>query len=392
LYWVTQMGILLRAVLLLIFVFGSQGALASERIRIGVSLGITGQFKEPAVMQQHAYEQWRDEVNSRGGLLGHPIDLIIRDDEGIAQKGLTIYRDFVTGGNVDLVFGPYSSEITAAVAKTVDTADYPMLAAGASADEIWKQGYHNIFGMWTPASRYTQGILRQAHEAGLNSIAILYANDSFSTEIAAGTRKWGPYLKLKIVLDEGYAENSPELIDEIRRAQTSGAELVVIAGHLNEALLAKQALRQIGWTPRAFFATVGPALPTWSSLVADPADATFATSIWEPNDSFPLSREFAAAFEKRYGVAASYHAATAYAAGQILEAAINAAGSTERSAVREALFSLDIYTVLGRFAVDRTGVQVKRLDMLIQWQDGRKEIVWPEEIRTRPPKFGSGTP
>jgi branched-chain amino acid transport system substrate-binding protein len=386
------MGKLLRAVLLLILVFAPQAAFASKRIRIGVSLGITGQLKEPAAMQERAYKQWRDEVNSRGGLLGHPIELIIRDDEGSTEKALAIYRDFVANDGADIVFGPYSSEITAAIAKTVDAAGYPMLAAGASADEIWRQGYHNIFGMWTPASRYTQGILRQAHEAGLTSIAILYASDSFSTEIAAGTRKWGPYLKLKIVLDEGYAKNSSDLADEIRRAQTSGAELVVIAGHLNEAIQAKLALRQIGWVPRAFFATVGPALPVWSTLVADPADVTFATSIWEPNDSFPHSRDFAAAFEKRYGVAASYHAATAYAAGEILEAAINAAGTTERGKVREALINLDTYTVLGRFAVDSTGIQVKRLDMLIQWQNGQKEIVWPEEIRTRPPVFGPGTP
>ena len=382
----------LRAALLLLLMFGSQESFGAESIRIGVSLGLKGQYKEPAEMQQRAYELWRDDVNSRGGLLGHQIELIVRDDESSAEKALPIYREFVANDGVDFVFGPYSSEITAAVAKSVDTAGYPMLAAGASADEIWKQGYHNIFGMLPPASRYTQGILRQSHSAGLSSMAILHANDSFSTEIAAGARKWAPYLNLKVLLDEGFAKDKPDLTDEIRRAQSAGAELLVIAGHLNEAVLAKRALKQMRWVPRAFFATVGPVLPAWSMLVADPADATFATSIWEPNDSFPHSRDFAAAFEKRYGIAASYQAATAYATGEILEAAIAAAASTDRNAVREAIFALDTYTVLGRFAVDRTGIQVKRIDLLIQWQNGRKEIVWPEEIRTRPPVFGSGPP
>ncbi len=37
-------------------------------------------------------------------------------------------------------------------------------------------------------------------------------------------------------------------------------------------------------------------------------------------------------------------------------------------------------------------MQVKRLDMLIQWQRGRKEIVWPEEMRTRPAIFGNTPP
>jgi hypothetical protein len=41
----------------------------------------------------------------------------------------------------------------------------------------------------------------------------------------------------------------------------------------------------------------------------------------------------------------------------------------------------------GRFAVDRTGMQLT-LDMIIQWQNGRKEIVWPEEIHTSSAIFG----
>jgi branched-chain amino acid transport system substrate-binding protein len=44
--------------------------------------------------------------------------------------------------------------------------------------------------------------------------------------------------------------------------------------------------------------------------------------------------------------------------------------------------------VLGRFTVDRAGMQTKRLDMIIQWQNGKKEIVWPDEIRTAEPIFG----
>lgn len=366
--------------------------MAAEPLRIGVSLGLTGQYEQPSQMQMRAYELWRDDVNSRGGLLDRPVELVIRDDGSDKSRALDIYRDFIASGRIDNVFGPYSSQITAAVAKDVDMAGFPMLAAGASADDIWRQGYENVFGMWTPASRYTQGVLRLAREAGLSTVAILHADDAFSKEIAAGTRKWAPYLKLKVVADQGFAKDKPDISDEIRRAHASGAELVVMAGHLNEALRAKREITALGWKPRALFATVGPALPEWPALAGDAADQTFATSIWEPNDSFPRSRQFAADFMKRYCVEASYHAATAYAAGEILEAAVKAAGSTQRNAIREALFKLDTYTVLGRFAVDRTGMQVKRLDMLIQWQQGRKEIVWPEEIRTKRAIFGKALP
>ena len=366
------------------------GAVASEPVRIGVSLGLTGKYQAPAKMQQRAYELWRDEVNGGGGLMGHPVELAIRDDRSDPARAARIYREFVDGKTVDHVFGPYSSELTAAVAPVVDKAGYPMLAAGAAADEIWRQGYKNVLGMWTPASRYSQGMLRLAHKAGLRAIAILHADDPFSEEIAGGARKWAPFLKLKVVLDLRFTKGTADLTDQMRQARDARAELVIVAGHRNEAVNARRAAARIGWMPKAFFATVGPALPEWKQVMGDSADGAFATSIWEPHDSvaYPRSRSFANAFHQRYGVDPSYHAATAYAAGQIMEAALAKAASLEREMMRDALFDLDTYSVIGRFAVDHTGMQVKRLEMILQWQDGRKEIVWPEEVRSAEPVFG----
>lgn len=367
---------------------------ASEPLRIGVSLGLTGQYQQPAGMQQRGYELWRDEVNARGGILGRPIELVIPDDKSDPAAAKEIYREFVTASSVDHVFAPYSSRLTAAVAPIVDAAGFPMLAPGAANGEIWRSGYHNVFGVIAPASRYTQGMLRLAHDAKLTSVAIIHTDDGFSREIADGTRKWAPFLKLKVLVDVEVTKDKADLTDGIRQARDAGVDMLVIAGYLDEAVRARRALADLSWSPRAFFATIGPALSDWKAIFGDAANYTFTTSIWEPNDSFayPRSREFAAAFNARYGMDPSYQAAAAYAAGQIFEAAIMNAKSFDRGDVRAALLDLDTYTVLGRFAVDHTGMQVKRLDMVIQWQNGRKEIVWPEEIRTSPPIFGKAAP
>ena len=128
--------------------------------------------------------------------------------------------------------------------------------------------------------------------------------------------------------------------------------------------------------------------------MGEAGEHVFSTSIWEPADSlaFPGARDFAKRFQERFGVAPSYHAATAYAAGQIFEAAIATAGSFDRVLVRKALTELDTSSVLGRFAVDQTGMQIKRFEMIVQWQRGRKEIVWPEDLRTAMPLIGGSTP
>src|SRR5689334_11447713 len=115
---------------------GISGAVAAEPIRIGVSLGLTGQYEKPALMQRRAYELWRDDVNAKGGILGRPVALVIRNDRSDGATAKDIYNGFVAGNSVDHVFAPYSSQLTMAVAPIVDAAGFPMLAPGAANDEI----------------------------------------------------------------------------------------------------------------------------------------------------------------------------------------------------------------------------------------------------------------
>ena len=100
----------------------------------------------------------------------------------------------------------------------------------------------------------------------------------------------------------------------------------------------------------------------------------------------PGSLEFINAFRKHHRQTPNQHAGIAYAAAQILEQAILKARSIDRAAVREALASMDISdTIIGRYAVDRDGLQVKRFPLIIQWQGDKREIVWPEDLRTAEP-------
>ena len=65
---------------------------AGEPIKIGGSLPLTGIASEQAKWVKAGYEWWAEDVNSRGGLLGRPVKLIIYDDESNAEKSVTYYE------------------------------------------------------------------------------------------------------------------------------------------------------------------------------------------------------------------------------------------------------------------------------------------------------------
>jgi branched-chain amino acid transport system substrate-binding protein len=80
-----------------------------------------------------------------------------------------------------------------------------------------------------------------------------------------------------------------------------------------------------------------------------------------------------------------YQAAIAYTAGVVLSKAIERADSVDRNKVRNMLYSMDIQTITGRYGVDRTGMQIKHVPLLMQWQEGEQRVVWPEYLAVSAP-------
>ncbi len=195
---------------------------------------------------------------------------------------------------MDFVFGPYSSANTAAIAPIIDKHGYPTLASGATSDALWRSGYRNLFGVYSPASRYAMGFLALIAEAGIQRVAIISAADAFSVEASNGMRTWAPQYALQVASFATVSKDHAEVLRAAQGAQRSGAQALLVAGHFNEAVDVRKALKQIGWTPSAYYATVGPAVDRYAQLLGDDAEGAFSTSVWEPREDlrFSMSPQF----------------------------------------------------------------------------------------------------
>jgi branched-chain amino acid transport system substrate-binding protein len=360
---------------------------AAEPIRIGVSLGLTGRFAVMADALNKGFKLWEKNVNARAGILGRPVQVIVKDDRSDPQHAVALYRELITKDRVDFLFAPYSSLITAAVLPIAETYDIPILIAGAAADRLWEQGYRNAIGVYTPASKFTLGFLELMVLHELNRVAIVHADDPFSVDLASYVQKWAPRFALTIVDVTQFQKGDQDLEPLVLNAKEKHAQVLMVCGHMNEAVNIVNALKRIQWRPKALYASVGPALQGFYDRCGSDSELVFATSLWEPRANYPGARQFNQQFIDAYREAPGYHAGLAYAAGQVLEKAVTEVGSVDRNKVRSALFSLDTMTLIGRFGVDKTGKQVRQHTFIIQWQNGQKELVWPDQIKTAEPVF-----
>lgn len=362
---------------------------AEQPVRIGGTVSLSGRHATIGKYKENGFRLWVKDVNARGGMLGRPVELTLLDDESDPKKAVELYRRLIVQEHVDLLFAPYTSDITEAILPLTAEQGYPLIASGASADRIWEKGYDHVFGIFLPASRFAIGFFEMLVQSGVDRMAIFYDDNSFSRDVAAGARKWADRFGLTVVHDELFSRERPDFARLAQKARAARAEVVFLASYLDEAIGMRRAFSTIKWMPRAYYVPIGPGTAEYPRVLGRDADGVFSTSQWEAVAKAPRnSRDaFAEEYLHAYGQAPSYFAATAYASGELFEAAARKAGSLDRGAIRKALATMDAMSVIGKYGVDRTGLQIKNINLIIQLQKGKKEVVWPEEYRTAAPQF-----
>lgn len=364
---------------------------AAEPLKVGLSLGLSGKYRQMSGMAEKAFRLWEKETNLAGGIKGRRVEITIIDDKSDREQARKIYQELAESGKYDFLFPPYSSGLTTAILPITEEYQYPMLTYGAAADTIWQQGYRYVFGVYPPASKYSLGFLEMSLTHGLTRVAVLSSDDPFGMNIGNGADRWIERLGLtptgRIIFPKGEADYRT-MAERIRDA---GAEAVVMCGHFNEAVGLRRAMAEIGWTPRAYWASAGPVIGAYRDILGEAAEGSFSSTQWKyyPKLPYPGSKEFYQKFKHDYAIEPSYHAATAYAAGNLLKTAIEHADSLEREKVRDQLASMDLMTMLGRYGVDSTGVQIRYFHLIIQWQQQQQRVVWPPELSTAQPVIGA---
>jgi branched-chain amino acid transport system substrate-binding protein len=358
-------------------------------IRIGATVSHDGKYQEPSLMIRDALKLWETQINQRGGLLGRPVRLMLYDDRSQAELVRKFYEKLITEDRVDLVFSPYSSELTLVASEVSERHKVIMMASTASAESIWQRGYKYIFGIYAPATRYLIGFLDLMARHGLESVAILSEESPFNLAAAQGAEEWAGRFGIKVSFLKSYHRGPAELPQLLQEARRTSPDAIILCAYPQDCYKFLDLLQAGESRPKALCMTIGPAFPTFYEQAGSKAEGVFGSSQWEADARmpFPGTKEFLESYKKLSHRAPSYHAGSVYAACQILERAVSQTKSLDREKIRDYILSLDTVTVIGRFRVDHTGMQIGHNPILIQWQNGKKEIVYPTNLQTAPARF-----
>lgn len=374
---------------------------AQVPIRVGASLGLTGSYAEFGHTIQRGYQLCIKHANEKGGVLGRKLELTVVDDQSQVPPAVAIYERLITEDKVDLVFSPYSSPTTDAVAAVTEKYGKPMVAAGAATTSLFKKGRRHLFMLLSPAEIYLEGLIDLAAKRGLKTIAVVHEDTLFPKAIAQGTVELAKKRGLQVVAVEHYPRNTKDFTPILTKFKAANPDVIAAATYFDDAVAIGRGLRTHDISPKMFAVTAGGDLPKFYETLGRAADYVYGGSQWEAElvtlraggivpvaRQYPGAREFVEAYRKEFpGADLSYQTAQGYAACQVLLEGVRLAGALDSETIRDAILKLDSRTVFGAFKIDQGGFQIGHKMVLFQWQDGKKAIVWPEELAANRPRF-----
>jgi branched-chain amino acid transport system substrate-binding protein len=332
---------------------GKRETAAQSEIRIGVVLPVSGSEAEPGRFQKEGIDLAVQQINQEGGINIRelskklPVNLIFYDDASEPAKSASLVERTMTTDNVVAVLGGYSSTLGGAQSVMADRYQTPWIATGAGATSIFSHGYRWIFGALSPvellgstAAQFLGSLVDQGKLHKGLKVALAVENTDHGTDYANGIQQWieaNPGY-FEVVSNEKFAVGSPDFSALLQKVKASQADIFLADAHLQDFVtMEPQYVRTGMYHQMISYGARGPEREARRVLGKD-ADYLFAGNWWSENLPYPQSANFVKAYIAFAGHNTdSWYAAVSFDATRALAAAIDNAGSLDKTAVRDAL-------------------------------------------------------
>ena len=351
---------------------------------VGMPVSLTGQFQIQGRQALAGLQAWAQDASADSSELFKVVHYDDASDRSVVQE--TTNR-LIVEDQVDILVGPYSGVLTSAAAQIAEKHGKLLWNQGGASDSVYRHGYRWIVGILTPANRYLIGLLPMVRQAdpSATTVALLRASTGeFPKAVCAGVTETAADFGFKAVLEAAFEASSVDFTDSITRLRDAQVDVVVIVGRIqNDVQFARQLAESD--VRAGVFVAVAAGIQGFQDELGSLADGFIGPSQWESSaehtpDFGPTSQEVMASLKRAGHQEIDYPMAQAYAAGVVIQRCLAETGSTDSQALREVASNVRFSTFYGDFKIDReTGRQIGRETLLVQWQNGRKTIVWPRE-------------
>jgi branched-chain amino acid transport system substrate-binding protein len=365
---------------------------APKSIKIGYAISLSGvNAQGAATTTLPGYQLWVHDVNAKGGIMVKefgkriPVEVVQYDDTSNAETMLRLEEKLMSQDKVNFVLPPWSTGFNLAAAPIFAKYGYPHLAVTANANDesdLVKQ-YPTLFFFLNQPMHFGTAlieVLNKQKAAGKlnNKIAMLSVGDQFGAEMSAGFSAGLKASGYEIVLQKSYPLGAADLTSEIKEAKASGADTFIAASYPPDTFMLTGTAIAQGYNPKIFYTAVGTAFAEYGGNFKDKVEGVMGIGGWNPN--LPGAQDY---YKRQVAVTGhapdGWAAPLTYASLQILEQAIEKAGTLDRKKVLDTIVNGGPWKTVSGMIDLKTHIHEKQWGAG-QWQKGQFVGVSPADM------------
>lgn len=376
---------------------GPSVAQAPATIKIGAVVPLTGRYGGGGAQVKAGYEFAVEDINRAGGVPVRefnrkiPLELVLLDDESDAVKTVGRLETLVSSHQVVAYLGGFGSDLHAAAASIAEKNKVPYLGVAFALHKIHQQGLKYLFSPFEKSPDLSKEIYRFLNASipegqRPKRIAIFKEKTDWGDELGGLWAVRAPEFGYQAAVQEEYAVGSRDFSDIILRAKAANAEAVLAMPTPPDGFTLVRQMKELGFNAKFYLFIRAPDAVVWGRNLGKDGDYFALAPGWHHAVRYPGVKELNEKHQRAFGRPADVITGPAYANIQILADAIARAGTLDRTKIRDAIAATQMMTVMGpiRFRPDGTGVVPV---VILQWQNGRQELVWPKEFATAPLQY-----
>ena len=400
---------LIAAITITLVLAGSGVFTASAQgpIKIGLGMALTGGLSgngKPALL---ALQIWKDEVTTKGGLLGRQVELVFYDDQTNPATVPGIYSKLLDVDKVDLVVSGYGTNLIAPLMPIAIERKLTVIGIFGLANNE-KYHYPNYFQISPtgpdPATSTPLPFFEIAAKQNPKpqTVALVAADAEYPQTAVVGAREVVKRFGFKTVYDNKYPPSTVDYTPIVRAIKATNPDIVFVASYPPDSVGILRAAHEVGLQPKIFGGgMVGLQFTSIMKSMGPMLNGIVNYDYWVPEKTlmFPGIQEFFKEYQPRatkegVDTLGYYLPPYAYAAMQVLGQAVTATKGLDQQKIADYIRANEFKTIVGNIRFGKDGEWAKGRTLMVQYQKvvgddieqfrgpGKKPVLYPEELKS----------
>ncbi|TKT72077.1 amino acid ABC transporter substrate-binding protein [Afipia massiliensis] len=340
---------------------GLAGHAFAQTIKIGVNEPLTGPFAASGTYVVNGAKIAADEINSKGGLLGKKIELVIEDNKSNPTEAAAVAEKLITADKVPVIMGAWGSSLTLAVMPKLMEYKVPMLVETSSSGKITTTGNPYIFRISPPSSVEAAAFKPILPKLSIKKADFLVINNDWGRGAAEDFGKVLKAENINVGLIETMDQAAQDMSAQLSKIKATDSDTIMVTTAVEQLTLVLKQATALG-IKKQIVTTGGSQNPDQlieqAGLAANGTFHLTTFAPWYPDETPnpPVTKYFLGEWKKRgFNFAGATESFRGYDGIRTIAAAIEKAGKAEPEAIAAALWQTELLGLNGKIKFEKQG-------------------------------------